>query len=149
MTATVLPANATDNSVSWSVVNGSGAATINATGMLTASASGNVTVVATANDGSGVTGSQQISIGSASINESDNDFQFSLFPNPAQTVVNFIIPEIESIHMLTIRDISGKLIAKTSNLKFYSTEELESGIYFVTLLSNNNETLATRKFQKN
>jgi len=63
MTATVTPSNATDPSVTWSVVNGTGSATINATtGLLTATSAGNVTVYATANDASGVAGIGTVTI---------------------------------------------------------------------------------------
>lgn len=62
MSAVVLPANANNNTVSWSVQNGTGTATINANGLLTGLTAGIVTVIATANDGSGVTGSKQITI---------------------------------------------------------------------------------------
>jgi hypothetical protein len=44
MSATVLPANATDRTVTWSVISGTGNATINASGLLTAVANGTVTV---------------------------------------------------------------------------------------------------------
>jgi len=63
MIATVNPANATDNSVSWSVNNQTGSATINpSTGVLTAASPGTVEVCATANDGSGVTDCIMITI---------------------------------------------------------------------------------------
>ena len=62
MLAAVLPVNATDASVTWSVVNGTGTATISVGGLLTATAPGLVTVIATANDASGVTGSLVITI---------------------------------------------------------------------------------------
>jgi uncharacterized protein YjdB len=67
MLEAVLPANATDPSVSWSVTNGTGTATISASGLLTGGAAGTVTVVATANDGSTVTGSTVITITSTNI----------------------------------------------------------------------------------
>ena len=57
LTATVTPTDATNKTVTWSIVNGTGQATINATGLVTAVASGTVTARATANDGSGVVGS--------------------------------------------------------------------------------------------
>jgi uncharacterized protein YjdB len=60
--ATVLPANATDGTVVWSVINGTGGATINPGGLLTAVANGTVTARATANDGTGVYGTLVISI---------------------------------------------------------------------------------------
>jgi Bacterial Ig-like domain (group 2) len=62
MLAAVLPVNATDSTVTWSVVNGTGTATISVGGLLTATGAGLVTVIATANDASGVTGSLVITI---------------------------------------------------------------------------------------
>jgi len=62
MVATVLPANATDNSVGWSVADGTGSASISASGLLTAVTNGTVTVTATANDGSGTQGTAVITI---------------------------------------------------------------------------------------
>lgn len=62
MLAAILPLNATDSTVTWSVVNGTGTATISVGGLLTATSAGQVTVIATANDASGVTGSLVITI---------------------------------------------------------------------------------------
>ena len=61
MLANVLPANTTDNSVTWSIEAGSGA-TLDSSGMLTATATGSVTVRATANDSSGIYGEKVIMI---------------------------------------------------------------------------------------
>ena len=66
MSATVLPANAIDKTVTWSVTPGTGTATISSSGLLTAATNGTVTVVATANDGSKVTGSKVITISNQS-----------------------------------------------------------------------------------
>lgn len=62
LSANVLPANATDNTVTWSLVNGTGQATINAAGLVSATDNGTVTARATANDGSGVFGTLVITI---------------------------------------------------------------------------------------
>jgi hypothetical protein len=62
MSAAVLPGDATDKTVTWSVTNGTGSATISSTGLLTAASNGTVTVKATANDGSGVEGTLEITI---------------------------------------------------------------------------------------
>ncbi|UOM51952.1 ice-binding family protein [Sphaerochaeta associata] len=62
MSAAVLPADATDKSVVWSVVAGTGTATISETGLLTGTAVGIVTVKATANDGSGIVGELAITV---------------------------------------------------------------------------------------
>ncbi len=63
MSADVLPVDATEQSVTWSVVNGTGTASINgATGLLTGTGEGTVTVKATANDSSGVEGTLIITV---------------------------------------------------------------------------------------
>lgn len=67
MNAEVLPANATDKSVTWSVTAGTGQATIDQNGLLTAVKNGTVTVKATANDGSGISGTQEITISNQTI----------------------------------------------------------------------------------
>lgn len=62
MYATISPANASDNTVHWSVVNETGKAIISSTGRLQALSNGTVLVVASANDGSGVSDSLQITL---------------------------------------------------------------------------------------
>ena len=60
--ATVLPSNATNKTVTWSISNGTDKASISSTGLLTALKNGTATARATANDGSGVYGSLSITI---------------------------------------------------------------------------------------
>jgi uncharacterized protein YjdB len=67
LSATILPADATNKSVNWSVENLTGMASISASGLLTAQKNGTVKVVATANDGSGVKGELQITISNQKI----------------------------------------------------------------------------------
>ena len=62
LTANVTPSDATNKTVTWSIINGTGQATINSTGLVTAVSNGTVTARATANDGSGVVGSLVITI---------------------------------------------------------------------------------------
>jgi hypothetical protein len=62
MLADISPTNATNKRVTWSVINGTGAATISSAGLLTAVSNGTVTVKATANDGSGKFGTKEITI---------------------------------------------------------------------------------------
>ncbi len=63
----VLPANATNPSVTWSSSN-TAVATVNATtGLVTAVAAGTTNIIATANDGSGVTGSRQLTVTASNI----------------------------------------------------------------------------------
>jgi uncharacterized protein YjdB len=60
--AQILPENATNQSLLWTVQNGSGRAEIDETGMVTAVMDGNVTVTATAKDGSWIQSSATVSI---------------------------------------------------------------------------------------
>jgi uncharacterized protein YjdB len=60
--ATVFPLNATNKTVTWSLVNGAGLAAINSTGLVTAIDNGVVTAKAIANDGSGIYGLMDIPI---------------------------------------------------------------------------------------
>ncbi len=62
MSVDILPADADDQSVTWSVINGTGSATIDQNGLLSAIGEGSVTVRATANDGSDVYGAKEITI---------------------------------------------------------------------------------------
>ena len=67
LSADVLPADATNKTVNWSIQNGTGQASISATGLVTAIANGTATATATAADGSGVSGSLLITISNQEI----------------------------------------------------------------------------------
>jgi uncharacterized protein YjdB len=60
--AIILPSNSTNQSVTWTISNGTGQASISSIGLVSAITSGIVTAGATANDGSGVTGTMDIKI---------------------------------------------------------------------------------------
>ena len=62
LTATVSPLNATNQTVTWSLINGTGQATISASGLVTGIANGTVTARAVANDASGISGTLAITI---------------------------------------------------------------------------------------
>ncbi|MBI4858247.1 MAG: Ig-like domain-containing protein [Acetobacterium woodii] len=62
MTATVKPTEASNPKITWSVTNGSGAASISSTGLLTAETTGIITVKATATDGSGKVGEKMMTV---------------------------------------------------------------------------------------
>jgi uncharacterized protein YjdB len=62
LNATIIPSNATNQTVAWSIINGTGQASISSSGLVTAIANGIVTARATANDSSGVFGELSITI---------------------------------------------------------------------------------------
>jgi hypothetical protein len=70
-TATVLPVDATNAVLAWSVINGTGSASITSEGLLTAGFAGTVEVVALATDISGVGDSLSLTINAATVLVSD------------------------------------------------------------------------------
>lgn len=75
--AEVSPLIATDPSLTWSVVYGSGLASVNNEGLLTAAGNGIVRVRAEANDGSAVYGEITISISNQTIENPEDNFNIS------------------------------------------------------------------------
>jgi uncharacterized protein YjdB len=62
LTANILPSEASNKSVTWSILDGTGHATISSQGLVTALSNGTVMAKATAKDGSGITGSLILTI---------------------------------------------------------------------------------------
>lgn len=62
LSADVLPTDATNTKVKWSVTNNGGSATIDNDGILTGATTGKVTVTATAADGSGISSSKDVNV---------------------------------------------------------------------------------------
>jgi uncharacterized protein YjdB len=127
MNASVLPVDATNSSVLWSVVNGTGAATISEYGVLTPISAGNVTVKAAAKDGSGVFGTKVITIYSTPSNPGNNTPDPSTTPgNNATTPENnatspsSLMDSIEDIEKLLSdpdkKDIFISVTEQTKNL---------------------------------
>ncbi|MBY9081184.1 DUF2252 family protein [Paenibacillus sp. HN-1] len=85
MKAEVMPADAADAAVVWSVENGTGSATISDSGLLTAAANGTVTVRATAHDGSGISGTTVITLTGQGDN-SESSPTPTTTPTPTPTV---------------------------------------------------------------
>ncbi|MFA6402264.1 MAG: Ig-like domain-containing protein [Salinivirgaceae bacterium] len=88
MSATVLPVDADDKTVTWSVTNGTGAASISTDGLLTAISDGTVTVNATSNDGGNVTGSLVITMMNQTGISSEAAIELKVYPNPVVNELN-------------------------------------------------------------
>lgn len=149
MEATILPANADDVTYTWSVVNQIGSATIDANGLLTAIADGTVDVIATANDASGVIGTETITISnqSVSVNENDLSLQLSIHPNPVQNEL-FIELNGAKFYEIVILDYSGRIVKSIASLdiKNIDISELKQGVYFLQTVSK--EGTSTCQFFK-
>jgi parallel beta-helix repeat protein len=135
--AELLPANATNKQVIWSVRNGTGQADINSSGMITGINPGYVQGIATAQDGSGVFGTIEIKIA----NRVQSEYDMIIYPNPARYHFNIFIrysmpvPTILKIFTLTGIVVLEKIINAELN-EINIPISLSAGIYFVQLSSN-------------
>jgi hypothetical protein len=139
LSAAILPANATDHSVTWTIVNGTGKATISAAGLVTAVDNGTVTAYATTNDGSGAIGtfvitiSNQTTLSTGSVgNDDTNDFK--IFVTKNELVLRFNLDFISykaNLYNLKGKLVSGKIVENDS-LSF-DISKIPAGIYIVEL----------------
>lgn len=148
MSAAVLPENADNKDVTWSVVNGTGEASISALGLLTASANGTVTVKATAKDASAIVGTLTVTISGQGTGIADATAQYSIYPNPATDQLN--ISASAKIAKVEIISVEGKVIlsvnANDNNL-IVPVAALKNGLYLIRI-SEINGTVKISKFEK-
>ncbi len=76
--------------------------------------------------------------------ESAYEFNIELFPNPAENFVNLFSANYSEELFVKVCDVNGKLLV-SENTKLVNHEtklnlDLKSGIYFVTITNNKNET---------
>jgi uncharacterized protein YjdB len=145
MYANVLPEEADDKTVTWSVSSLTGDATISETGLLTAVADGEVQVKATANDGSGVEGTMIIDITNQdnTVTEIALANLIEIYPNPTEG--KFFVQITNPTEDLTIQilNLYGQVVynneipSGNENVAIDLSNN-ESGIYIIKL-SNNSE----------
>ncbi|MCK4661307.1 MAG: Ig-like domain-containing protein [Bacteroidales bacterium] len=146
MYANILPTDADNTTVTWSVVNGTGSATIDGTALLTAVTDGLVTVVASATDGSGITGTLEITItNQVGINNITLESMITIYPNPSNGKFNIEIVTENTIDNISIEIISsiGQVILteKIENCLGKYTGQFDisdnrKGIYFIRLMTD-------------
>ncbi len=146
LSAAVLPANATNRNVTWSVVNITGQATINSNGQLTAVDNGTVTARATTNDGSGVYGSLTITISNQTIpvsaihviatdndtiiNTEEDSLQLNAVVLPDNATCKSVTWTVENITGKAVIDSAGLIIATEDGVvKARATANDGSGVY--------------------
>ncbi|MFD1552061.1 hypothetical protein DNU06_00825 [Putridiphycobacter roseus] len=147
MYADIVPLDAANGSITWSVVPVTGMASISSSGLLTAQANGTVEVRATAQDGSGTEGTKTITISNQTVGLSEvSSPTIQLYPNPVQNLLNIQLPE-ENIKQVAIYSISGQLVKPVSimNNKI-DVSVLKAGIYILTIETENR--LYTNRFIK-
>lgn len=131
MEAMVMPNFAADTTVTWSVPAGNGIASISSTGLVTAIANGSVVVTATANDGTGIMGTDTIHVSNQdiSLNELKQNFRLEIFPNPARDLLHVKAPiHLDQIELYTL---SGQLLQVSTQGTTLNISELAAGTYMI------------------
>jgi len=135
--ASVLPSDAFDRTVKWSIINGSGQATISESGLVSAVSNGTVTAIATANDGSGISGRMVLTLSNQTI-AINPVFLNSTVENATPTIVElnfniqlvntlpssaaFIISLNSSIVQVKSVSLSGTKVLLSLNTKIYKND---------------------------
>ena len=146
LSASVLPINATDKSVTWSIINGTGQATISPTGLVTAVSNGTVTARATSRDGSGVSGSLVIAISSQ--NQPTNTPPLVSISSPTKSTA-FIAPATVTIEanavdtdgvIVKVEFFNGntKLGEKMTSPYEFTWKDVPAGSYSITAIATDN-----------
>jgi hypothetical protein len=85
------------------------------------------------------------------IKENELNGGFSIYPNPASSVLYIKSEEVMGKAQIKIYDVLGKTVLETRSSDLYQTsiniEELNSGIYFINLKFDNNKSVV-KKFIK-
>jgi endoglucanase len=144
----ILPANASDKTVTWSVSDTAKAA-ITTSGLLKAKKDGTITVTATSNDGSGVQGTLVISITGQSTATQDLKQVNSIliYPVPVCDGVLNVSQTSGNTLNITVFNAYGQLVLKrVTNDKFITlnVSSLLPGTYVV--IASNKEKVLTKKF---
>lgn len=145
LTATVLPEEATNKAYTWSI-DPETLASIDSYGNVTAIDNGTVTATATALDGSGVTGTFQITItGQVGINPVANS-KVSVYPNPSSGMV--YISNVAK-GTASLYNNAGQLVktVEISN-QTINLSNLNNGIYLMRIVGGNQVISKTITIQK-
>jgi uncharacterized protein YjdB len=142
MLAEVLPENASNNTVTWSISSGEEYGEINQSGLLTAIGNGTITIRATAIDGSEIFGEIDIEIlNQTSINNYIKN-GISIHPNPSTGIFTIDFKSSEKLLNVLITDITGKTILNSkfqnSTLEGAINSKIDlskqpKGIYFINI----------------
>ncbi|MGB1308465.1 MAG: T9SS type A sorting domain-containing protein [Oceanihabitans sp.] len=92
---------------------------------------------------SGLSGTTSHDFSTLSIEEEENVLAFTMYPNPANEIINFKLPAGIEINNVEAIDMLGKQVTlHKREPNTYSVSGLPSGVYFIAITANN------RKFTK-
>ncbi|MDB5256770.1 MAG: Ig domain protein group 2 domain protein [Chitinophagaceae bacterium] len=141
--ATISPEDADNQNVTWSSSNTS-IATVDAGGLVTGISIGTVIITATSEDGD-YTATASVEVTTVLGVDHSQGLQEAivLYPNPATQKVLVLNVEDEALIYITNQQGSNVYSEKLADTKEINIEQLEAGIYIVTIVSPN--ATATRK----
>ena len=149
LNASVLPANASNLTVNWSIADGTGQATISATGLVNAVNDGTVIASAAANDGSGVLGTMVVTISNqvilSDVTNKNNQKAENLRIIVSEVTFKVILNNDFLTFKVYLYNLQGVLIAEKivdSDLIVFHTSKLPSGIYLVVLTNGIKQSVA-------
>ena len=156
LSAVIIPADASDKTVTWSIQNGTGQATISTSGQVTAIANGTVTARAAANDGSGVFGTLAITIsnqvipvtgitvsgagGATSINTDNGTLQLNAVITPSDATDKTVTWSLQNGTGQATISTSGLVTAiKNGTVTAKATANDGSGVYGILTITISNQ----------
>jgi uncharacterized protein YjdB len=129
LTGSVLPADATDKTVTWTTSDAT-KATVAADGTVTAVAIGTVTITATANDGSTKTGTISLTISGQTGIGSIIDGKLQIFPNPVIDVLNIENADgVKKVEIINCNGLVVKVVEIHTQSAAISVQSLKAGFY--------------------
>ena len=153
LSASVIPSNATDKTVTWSVINGTGEASISNSGLLTAVSDGTVAVRATANDGSSVYGEVEVTIsqqGNSAGMQLGEEEPFTIRSGRDLLEVRF--QEDHGFDRIFLCNLMGQIVHEervTGNSCQFGTGTLPPGLYLVVAVSESKNYRSVKLFKSN
>ena len=140
MEAAVFPATV-DQSVTWSIVPGTGAATISGTGLVTAESNGTVWAKAvsvadnTLMDSLQIVITNQVNVG---LDETAAAAGFKVYPNPAKTSTKIYMEQNHPAMKVSVVDVYGRTVSTyhfeenaLNTAQELTIENLPQGVYFI------------------
>lgn len=144
MRARVFPDTAFSNTVTWSVINGTGEATIDQNGLLMAVTNGTVTVRATADDPGKAYDEMLIRISNQDNTTAGKmNRSFSIYPNPADEMI--CLGGAAQVVRIRLISVDGRVWVQLVNpgleKLLIPTGELESGLYWIQIRNRDGSVL--------
>lgn len=148
MLANILPSNATNQTVTWTVCDTT-LAKIDANGLIKAKKNGNVTITATSNDGSDVKGKTSVTISNqpTASKETERELTILIYPVPVKKGSLTLRHSLGTYIDIAIYNNYGQLVLfQTSNEKFVTlnVSSLSQGSYLIKV--SNDKRIITQKF---